>query len=194
MSNNYYAPKETFYNGITYHSATEADIAAALDTLGIRHQYECRRFNDSSFVFGRYTPDFWLPDLKTHVEVTWKWDERHAKQAQALLSLGANVSPMLFCKDGGTRYLAMTQATVHGWNYKGQLHDVDSSTGLLDEDFTDDKWDGVIIARCKECGGFYFMHTQSSWTCPLCGRTGAGLENYGHNLEMAAKRLKGEAR
>jgi len=55
------------YRGVSYRSKLTARWAAFLDALGIAHVYEPR-----SFLAGRstrYTPDFWLPELKTWLDV-----------------------------------------------------------------------------------------------------------------------------
>jgi hypothetical protein len=52
---------------VHYRSALEADWAAALDHLGIQHEYEVL---DEVLPTGeRYHPDFWLPELETVIEV-----------------------------------------------------------------------------------------------------------------------------
>jgi hypothetical protein len=55
------------YRGVSYRSKLRARWAAFLDALGIAHVYEPR-----SFLIGRsirYTPDFWLPELKAWLDV-----------------------------------------------------------------------------------------------------------------------------
>jgi hypothetical protein len=55
------------YRGVSYRSKLKARWAAFLDALGIAHVYEPK-----SFLAGRstrYTPDFWLPELKAWLDV-----------------------------------------------------------------------------------------------------------------------------
>jgi hypothetical protein len=59
-------PIETVYRGYRFRSRTEARWAVFLDAAGIEWQYEPEGY----VVNGRgYLPDFWLPQLKTFVEV-----------------------------------------------------------------------------------------------------------------------------
>lgn len=57
---------ETEYNGYRFRSRLEARWAVFFDTLGIKYEYEPEGF-DLDGVY--YLPDFWLPDIKTWVEV-----------------------------------------------------------------------------------------------------------------------------
>lgn len=57
----------TIYRGVSYRSKLMAQWAAFLDALGIAHVYEPK-----SFLAGRsarYTPDFWLPELKIWLDI-----------------------------------------------------------------------------------------------------------------------------
>jgi hypothetical protein len=71
---------ETEYRGYRFRSRTEARWAVALDAAGIEWQYEAE-----GFVLGgvRYLPDFYLPELKTFVEV--KPTKEAAEQAAPLM-------------------------------------------------------------------------------------------------------------
>lgn len=57
----------SWYGGVTFRSKLEADWAATLDTLGIRWQYEPETVRLPSGV--TYLPDFWLPEIRTWIEV-----------------------------------------------------------------------------------------------------------------------------
>jgi hypothetical protein len=60
-------PIETIYNGYRFRSRLEARWAVFFDALGIRYEYEPEGFvleNGKS-----YLPDFFLPELKTYVEI-----------------------------------------------------------------------------------------------------------------------------
>lgn len=52
-------PIETTYNGVLFRSRLEARWAMTFDLLNIRWLYEHEAYETS---FGRYLPDFWLPD------------------------------------------------------------------------------------------------------------------------------------
>ena len=61
------------YDGVRYRSRGEADFAHWLDTQRIEYQYE-----PTAFVywwygkFRRYTPDFYVPDWGSYVEIKWE--------------------------------------------------------------------------------------------------------------------------
>lgn len=57
---------ETEYAGVLFRSRTEARWAVFFDALGVRWRYEHEGYE---LAHGRYLPDFWLPDLKTWVEI-----------------------------------------------------------------------------------------------------------------------------
>ena len=73
--------KPTEYMGITFRSALEAEVAAALqEDLLYEWKYEpmkAKSDESNSYVGGQYTPDFYLPEFDCYLEVTPVWDERH---------------------------------------------------------------------------------------------------------------------
>lgn len=63
---------ETVYpwpNGPRYRSRLEARYAVFFDTLGIKYEYEKEGYQ---FRSGWYLPDFWLPDLRSWIEIKGK--------------------------------------------------------------------------------------------------------------------------
>ena len=71
---------ETEYRGYQFRSRTEARYAVLVDAAGIVWQYEAEGFDLNG---ARYLPDFFLPELKTFVEV--KPTKEAAEQAAPLL-------------------------------------------------------------------------------------------------------------
>jgi nucleoside 2-deoxyribosyltransferase len=71
---------ETEYRGYRFRSRTEARWAVALTAAGIEWQYEAEGFDLNG---ARYLPDFFLPELKTFVEV--KPTREAAEQAAPLM-------------------------------------------------------------------------------------------------------------
>jgi hypothetical protein len=65
-------PIETCYKGYRFRSRLEARWAVFLDALGVPWQYEPLGFDLGGV---RYLPDFWLPKIRTWLEIT----ERCAK-------------------------------------------------------------------------------------------------------------------
>src|SRR5262249_35061816 len=80
MTDQHIRPIETVYRGYRFRSRTEARWAVFFDAAGIEWQYEVEGFNVKGTY---YLPDFWLPRLKTFVEV--KPDEKSAEAAKLLL-------------------------------------------------------------------------------------------------------------
>lgn len=73
--------KPTEYMGITFRSALEAEVAAALqEDLQYEWKYEpmkAKSDEHNDYIGGQYTPDFYLPEFNCYLEVTPVWDERH---------------------------------------------------------------------------------------------------------------------
>jgi hypothetical protein len=73
-------PIETMYWGYRFRSRLEARWAVFFDAAGIEWEYEAQGFE----INGRnYLPDFWLPRLKTYVEV--EPNEEEAEKAKPLM-------------------------------------------------------------------------------------------------------------
>ena len=60
-------PIETVYKGYCFRSRLEARWAVFFDALGIKYYYEHEGFDLGDA--GWYLPDFWLPELKTWIEI-----------------------------------------------------------------------------------------------------------------------------
>ena len=77
-------PIETEYNGYRFRSRLEARWAVFFDTLGIKYYYEHEGFDLGDA--GWYLPDFWLPELKTWIEIKGNPEEykQALKKAEAL--------------------------------------------------------------------------------------------------------------
>jgi hypothetical protein len=58
--------KNMYFDGTYFRSKLECRWAAFLRELGVRYLYEPETFDTA---FGRYTPDFWLPDFDVFVEI-----------------------------------------------------------------------------------------------------------------------------
>ena len=70
---NYSRGKRTTYGSVTFRSTWEAAFAEDLDRENIKWEYEKHRFFLSN---GKsYTPDFYLPESKTFIEVKGYWTE-----------------------------------------------------------------------------------------------------------------------
>lgn len=60
--------KTTYYNGYKFRSRTEARWAVYFDARGFKYDYETIDFETP---YGRYLPDFWLPEFRCFAEVKY---------------------------------------------------------------------------------------------------------------------------
>lgn len=61
-----FTPKPVYHNGNVFRSATEYRWALVFESLKIHYLYEVQCFDTA---YGRYLPDFYLPNLKVWVEI-----------------------------------------------------------------------------------------------------------------------------
>lgn len=95
------AALETRYAGVRFRSRAEARLAVFLDALDVKWEYEKEGYALPS---GNYLPDFWLPHIRTFVEVKGEEPTEAEQQKCRELSLGTGcgvlVSFGLHCPDG----------------------------------------------------------------------------------------------
>lgn len=60
-------PIETYYNGYRFRSRLEARTAVMLDVMNLQYEYEKEGYELTDGAY--YLPDFYLPELDTHIEV-----------------------------------------------------------------------------------------------------------------------------
>lgn len=70
---------ETTYNGVRFRSRLEARYAMLFDAFNLDWRYEHEGFDLKS---GYYVPDFWLPDLKTWVEIKPPINREYEREEQ----------------------------------------------------------------------------------------------------------------
>jgi len=83
----------TEYRGIIFKSKSEAGRAMELDGLGYHWQYEPAAFEyvgDDGFKH-RYTPDFWVDELKRYEEVKGWFPERDRRKIELFVAQNPNV-------------------------------------------------------------------------------------------------------
>ena len=138
-----------------FKSNLEAKTAEAFDRLGIRWEYESRCFRDYRYSGGQYTPDFWLPDAYTYVEVVGRIDDRHFFNALRF----KNNHHIVF--GGHTDFFGGTPsedtpcfAFVTG----------DGIVKVLDCNTISE---GSVFV-CKDCGRIAFIDNAGTWECPHC--------------------------
>lgn len=90
---------ETEYNGYRFRSRLEARWAVFFDQAGITYEYEPEGFELEDGT--RYLPDFYLPELDTHVEVKSEregaWED--IKRAKNMLTWGGPIRRLLIHSD-----------------------------------------------------------------------------------------------
>jgi hypothetical protein len=82
---------ETRYAGCHFRSRLEARWAVFFDYLGVRWEYEPEGFESS---YGRYLPDFYLPDLDLYVEVKGSNDQLRADSAKIGSAIDYKATPV----------------------------------------------------------------------------------------------------
>lgn len=169
---------ETRYAGCVFRSRLEARWAVFFDELGIEWEYEPQGFNlpwRLTFAEGviRYLPDFYLPSLKTWVEVKGSWSEAECRQF-------LNAAAALSAPDGGCGEVDVALVssipnpdTWRRWRpvllhmHKG---DLDASPALFDRGGC--HADGVTIARDVGGPDAYLSDDMKSMLQGFVSRTG----------------------
>jgi DNA-directed RNA polymerase subunit RPC12/RpoP len=81
------------YRGIWMRSSWEVAYAKHLDKQGIKWQYEFKQFNLGEMT---YTPDFYLPDSDTYVEVKGWWNKKERNKFKLFKSLYSYITIKLY--------------------------------------------------------------------------------------------------
>jgi hypothetical protein len=92
---------KTLYRGVIYGSRLEAQWAAFLEALRIVHVYEPQTFALSPGVY--FTPSFWLPQLKTWLEVRPAGEGRNADRWKIDLFARQHPEARLWVTSGAPR-------------------------------------------------------------------------------------------
>lgn len=129
----------TEYKGIVFRSKLEARYAVGLDRLGVEWVYEGKAFASSDGTI--YTPDFYLPALDLYFEVKGEMRTADYHRIEVFHSLGHNIA---IGHATGTMTLYYD---CGGFDYKGSC----------------------AVAKCRACGGVYFMTYDGGWDCKRCG-------------------------
>lgn len=151
--------KKTYYKGIWFKSSLEQKVAEALDNLGIDWGYEDHKLVDDRFEFGCYTPDFYLPEMSTFIEVAGNWDYRHQKQAIVFHKVMEEAgSPVLDLETFDDCEDTVIYINIDG---DGNINDIRSNGNLITKD--------LFISQCSKCGRYSFMSNCGWWKCHRCG-------------------------
>lgn len=171
-----YKPKRTLYRGTWFKSNLEARVAESLDALEIEWEYETVCLRGAKYPYGQYTPDFWLPELHAHVEVTGRIDEKHLSNALAACDdLGVENPDMdLSCEE-----------QAHPSDEHPVFYLLDGEGYLRDPRAVDDD------LQFMACGcPLPVINPAGEWTCPYCGASGNRMLGGDANLfDLARARV-----
>ncbi len=132
----------TTYKEIEMRSKLESKFAFFLDCLKVKWKYEPKTFNLSNGI--TYIPDFYLPELKTWVEIKGKIEEHNKKISR------------IFVEDNNTELLLVSNEKAF-WVFKWSD---EISTCEIDRD--------VLIGQCSSCNKFFFCGNLGSYHCRKC--------------------------
>lgn len=131
--------QETIYKGIKFKSSLETQIVYILDRLGIKWQYEPKRFRLSNGII--YIPDFYLPELKTWIEGKGRIEDHNRLYSK------------LFVQEYREPLILMS---YEDWFYYGDD---------FDEVYEDEN---LQIGKCETCQAVYFSSVYGDYTCKKC--------------------------
>lgn len=144
----------TMYNGTRFRSKLEADWARFFDKHRMKYAYEPEGFNLGGVW---YLPDFYLPEIKTFVEVKGVLEEVDKEKIFALARAAAPKGIMVILAEApvGERYML-----AHPTPQEIDLPETDLEAYLDNE---------VCLALCAKCNTWYFIETMQGWGCTACG-------------------------
>lgn len=129
----------TIYNGIKMRSKLESKIAYFLDCLNIKWIYESQAYLLSTGIM--YHPDFYLPELKTWIEVKGIIEEHNKEYSKT------------FVEDNKTNLILISS---------NQCRWFGEDNGYICED------DDILIGLCIKCNHWFFCSNISNWNCTNC--------------------------
>lgn len=171
--------KRTKYGDQWFKSNLEAKTAESFDRLGIRWEYESRCFRDPNFAGGQYTPDFYLPDNFTYIEVVGRPDGRHIKNAFVFCE---TQNALCAQEEDYYKYISEDKPAFAFLVGGGYLR---TPMQIL-ADYNGSQWpnENLWISQCKDekCRRFSFVHPRGSYGCKICGFHDGDHTIVGENL------------
>lgn len=142
------------YNGIQFRSKLEADWARFFDRHRIKYAYESEGFDLNGLW---YLPDFYLPEIKTFVEVKGALDDKDETKMFALARVAAPKGIMVILAEApaGEQYRLIRPSPQDFEHFP-----IASDTYLCED---------VALALCAQCSKWFFMETWATWRCSACG-------------------------
>lgn len=149
-------PIRRWHSQTAFRSTLEADWAATLDYMSVPWTYEPRTLRLPSG--NRYVPDFWLPEIRTWLEVKGDGIPGLAKTMELAQE------PVCGCTSGcdcGERGGVMVVAGLSGQ----YVEEMRCSTMR----WADPLERGLFLARCPHCDAWFWMCPRVSFRCRRCG-------------------------
>lgn len=163
--------KKTKYAGIWFKSNLEAKTAEALDAIGVKWLYEPMCFRDSRYSGGQYTPDFWLPDDCTYIEVVGKIDDRHLENGVVFCELENVIRPDYNMTEGPSSERPQYAFVVGGGNVLVPTRDGTSNY--------------CAVHFCENCNRLMLSLDENRWICPFCNERCSNFYDYYNLFDLA---------
>ena len=142
-------PIETKYNGYRFRSRLEAKWAVFFDALGIKYLYEPEGFElrDGSY----YLPDFYLPELKTWVEIKGVMRDQDFRKIKMFSSELEDDERLIVLKD-----IPKDGEDAFNMGHSGE--------GAFELYGNDNSWDEAYLpCVCPACGKVGFEFDGRGW-------------------------------
>ena len=157
------------YKGIRMRSRLEVRYAKFFDQHRLNWSYEPEGFQ---IIGVRYLPDFYLPDIRTIVEVKGVLDQLDIRKLSALVPVAAknDIMTVLAIPGEPVRF-----QLCHPTPEMDRIAQTDPDWAFVCEwafDPESDISDDAAFVRCASCGSWFFMDSSMAWTCMACGAGG----------------------
>ena len=151
------------YKEIEYRSKTEARVAEEVfDRYQINFLYETETYILDGEL---YSPDFYLPEIKTFIEVKGAADSDLSKPKKLLKTLQDQ-----WLNTADVRYPDGKELYQWEWEQPFMVVSIfsDGTFKSVDEEGRSD----LIFTRCLKCAAFFFMNTSALYCCKKCDEWG----------------------
>ena len=151
------------YKEIEYRSKTEARVAEEVfDRHQIKFLYETETYN---FDGELYSPDFYLPEIKTFIEVKGATDSNLSKP-QKLLKTLRDQWEKNYIDSGG--FENNNGLMSWEWDQPFMVIAIFSDGTFKSVDEKGNQTD-LFFTKCAECNSCQFMHNSAYYACRKCG-------------------------
>jgi hypothetical protein len=158
-------PRE--YKGVEYRSTTESKVAEIFDKYGTKFIYEPEGYSLNGML---YIPDFYLPEIKTFVEVKGPTNSDLSKPKALLESLRESLT-----EDEKRDWWWLPKYMVVIIYSDGHFI---SACDSGEQGNAKQMSDQLCFATCFKCNKKYFVHSCRGYNCKACGHyEGGSLKN-----------------